>query len=108
MMVIKTLLDLDTLSVEELIGRLMAVEERYDLGGSSGGGALASLNLTNDELVARVVLWLELSGSGSSSSNHTSGSISTRLAKDTNNRRHICTSVQYTFIIDTGGVCVTT
>lgn len=35
MMVIKTLLDLDTLSVEELIGRLMAVEERYDLDGSS-------------------------------------------------------------------------
>lgn len=35
-MAIETLLDLDTLSVEELIGRLKAVEERYDL--SSGGG----------------------------------------------------------------------
>ncbi|XP_066387635.1 uncharacterized protein [Miscanthus floridulus] len=64
-MAIETLLDLDTLSVEELIGRLKAAEERYDFGGG-GGGSAASLNLTEDELVARVMLRLQLSGEGSS------------------------------------------
>lgn len=56
-MAIETLLDLDTLSVEELIGRLKAAEEQYDFG-SGGGGSTASLNLTEDELVARVMLRL--------------------------------------------------
>ena len=44
-MAIEALLDLDTI-VEELIGRLKAAEERYDLDGSSGGGALPGLNQT--------------------------------------------------------------
>ncbi|XP_066377809.1 uncharacterized protein [Miscanthus floridulus] len=64
-MAIETLLDLGTLSVEELIGRLKAAEERYDLG-SGGGGSASSLNLTEDELVARVMSRLQLSGEGSS------------------------------------------
>jgi hypothetical protein len=42
-MAIETLLALDT-TVEELIGRLKAAEERYDLDGSSDGGALPGLN----------------------------------------------------------------
>jgi hypothetical protein len=50
MMVSKTLL---TLSIEELIGGLKAVEERHDLGG--GGTSTARLNLTQDELVSWVV-----------------------------------------------------
>jgi hypothetical protein len=70
-MAIKTLLDLDTLSVE-LIGRLKASEERYDLGGNSGGKALAILNLTEDELLAHVMSWLQLPSNGSLGDNHTS------------------------------------
>ena len=49
-MSIETPLDLSDMSVEELIGRLKASEERHDLGGS-----MAKLNLTEEELVARVV-----------------------------------------------------
>lgn len=64
-MAIETLLDLDTLSVEDLIGRLKAAEERFGLNGG-GGGTMASLNLTEDELVARVMARLHLSGEGSS------------------------------------------
>ncbi|WVZ58489.1 hypothetical protein U9M48_008761 [Paspalum notatum var. saurae] len=45
---IETLLDLADLTVEELIGRPKATEERHNLTNS-----IASLNLTEDELVAR-------------------------------------------------------
>jgi hypothetical protein len=55
-MMIKTLLNLKTLSMKELVGKLKAKEEQYDLGGSNGGEALAGLNLTENELVAHVVL----------------------------------------------------
>ena len=54
MMAIKTLLDLDTLFIEELIERLKAVEEQYDLEGSDNNEASSSLNLNEDELVASV------------------------------------------------------
>jgi hypothetical protein len=54
MMVIETLLDLDTLSVDELIGRLKAAKKQYDLVDGSGGRASAGLNLTEDDLVACV------------------------------------------------------
>lgn len=50
-MAIETLLNLDTLLLEELIGRLNTAEERYALDGSSGCGALAVLNPIEDELV---------------------------------------------------------
>jgi hypothetical protein len=63
-MAIKTLLDLNTLSVEELIGQLKAIKERYDLS-DGGSGSMASLNLTEDELVAHVMSQLQLSGEGS-------------------------------------------
>ena len=53
-MVIETLLDRDTLFIEELIGRLKAVEEQYDLRGGSSDEASSSLNLTEDELVASI------------------------------------------------------
>jgi hypothetical protein len=53
MMAIETLLDLDTLSLEELIGRLKAMEERYDLDCSSNGRSLAGM--AKGELVAHVV-----------------------------------------------------
>lgn len=64
-MAIETLLDLDQISVEELIGRLKAAEERYGLT-SGGGGATASLNLTEDELVAKVMSRLQITGKGAS------------------------------------------
>lgn len=58
MMAIEILLDLNTLSVE-LIEKLKVVEERHDLDGNNNGRALASLNLTKDELVARVLSLLQ-------------------------------------------------
>ncbi|WVZ61596.1 hypothetical protein U9M48_011448 [Paspalum notatum var. saurae] len=62
---IETLLDLSDVFVEELIGRLKATEERHNLGGSN---SIASLNLTEDELVARLSSRLQLTGSGGGSS----------------------------------------
>ncbi|CAD6273025.1 unnamed protein product [Miscanthus lutarioriparius] len=63
-MVIKTLLDLDNMPVEELIGRLKAIEERHDLGGGAGSST-AHLNLMEEELVAsRLVSRLQLFGEG--------------------------------------------
>jgi hypothetical protein len=62
-MSIETLLDLSDVSVEELIRHLKASEERHDLGGASG--SMAKLNLTEGELVARVVSRLQLGGNGS-------------------------------------------
>jgi hypothetical protein len=51
-MAIETLLELGEISIEELIGRLKAAEERYVLTG--GGVGVAQLNLTEDELVTRL------------------------------------------------------
>nr|XP_034585144.1 uncharacterized protein LOC117847948 [Setaria viridis] len=62
-MSIETLLDLSEVSVEELIGRLKSAEERHDLGG--GSGSIAKLNLTKDELVARIAAKMQISGEGS-------------------------------------------
>ncbi|KAJ1282550.1 hypothetical protein BS78_03G060800 [Paspalum vaginatum] len=62
---IETLLDLSDVSVEELIGRLKATEERHNHGGAN---SIASLNLTEDELVARLSSRLQLSGGGGGNS----------------------------------------
>lgn len=64
-MAIETMLDINDMSVDELIGRLKAAEERYGLNGG-GGGSMASLNLTKEELVAKVMSRLQLSGDGCS------------------------------------------
>ena len=64
-MAIETLLNPDDMTVEEMIGRLKAAEERHDLGGGAGSST-ARLNLTEEELVARVVSRLQLSGEGAS------------------------------------------
>jgi hypothetical protein len=48
---IKTLCDLDTITVDELIGRLKPSEERIN---RNNGKSIASLNLTEDELVAQL------------------------------------------------------
>lgn len=53
-MAIETLIDPDNMTVEEVIGRFKAAEERYDLG-RGAGSSTARLNLTEEELVARVV-----------------------------------------------------
>jgi len=62
---IETLLDLETQSMEELVGCLKAAEERHDLSG--GGNNLARVNLTEEELVARVSKKLQLSHGPSNS-----------------------------------------
>ena len=62
-MSIETLLDLTEVSVEELIRRLKSAEERHDIGG--GSGFITKLNLTEDELNARVAAKMQVSGKGS-------------------------------------------
>jgi hypothetical protein len=58
---IKTLCDLDTITVHELIGRLKPSEERIN---RNNGKSIASLNLTEDELVARLSSHLKMSDNG--------------------------------------------
>ncbi|WVZ49440.1 hypothetical protein U9M48_000802, partial [Paspalum notatum var. saurae] len=70
---IETLLDLGDLSVEELIGRLKATEERHNLGSTS----IAGLNLTEDELVARLSSRLQLNGGGGGGNGSGGGTSST-------------------------------
>ncbi|XP_066392286.1 uncharacterized protein [Miscanthus floridulus] len=62
---IETLLDINELSIEEVTGRLKAADDGHDLGGGSGSST-ARLNHTEEELVARVVSRLQLSGVGAS------------------------------------------
>jgi hypothetical protein len=67
-MSIETVLDVEEVLVDELVDRLKAAEERHGLTG--GGASLAQLNLTEDELVARLSKRLQINtdkGSGSSS-----------------------------------------
>jgi hypothetical protein len=58
---IETLCDLDTITVDELVGRLKPSEERIN---RNNGKSIASLNLTEDELVARLSSRLKASGNG--------------------------------------------
>jgi hypothetical protein len=58
---IETLCDLDTIIVDELIGRLKPSEERIN---RNNGKSIASLNLMEDELVARLSSRLKTSGNG--------------------------------------------
>jgi hypothetical protein len=58
---IETLCDLDMIIVDELIGRLKPSEERIN---RNNGKSIASLNLTEDELVARLSSRLKTSGNG--------------------------------------------
>jgi hypothetical protein len=58
---IETLCDLDTHTVDELIGRLKPSEEQIN---RNNGKSIASLNLTEDELVARLSAHLKTSGNG--------------------------------------------
>jgi hypothetical protein len=56
---IKTLLDLETTSVDELISRLKPLGEHIN---HYGGNSIASLNLTEDELMACLSSQLKVSG----------------------------------------------
>jgi hypothetical protein len=68
-MSIKTLMDLEYVTVENLVRRLKVVEDRYDLNGDGGLGSRgARLNLT-EELVARVASRLKLDGETDSENN---------------------------------------
>jgi hypothetical protein len=58
---IETLCDLDTIIVDELIGRLKPSEEQIN---RNNGKSIASLNLTEDELVAWLSSRLKTSGNG--------------------------------------------
>jgi hypothetical protein len=55
---IETLLDLESISIDELIGQLKPSEERIN---RNGGNTIASLNPTEDELVARLSSRLKVS-----------------------------------------------
>jgi hypothetical protein len=57
----ETLLDLETISINELIGRLKPSEERIN---RSGGSAIVSLNLTEDELITKITSWHKIAGGG--------------------------------------------
>jgi hypothetical protein len=59
---IETLCDLDTITVDELIRQLKPSEERIN---RNQGKSVASLNLTEDELVARFSSRLKMTGNGS-------------------------------------------
>jgi hypothetical protein len=52
---------LETVTVDELVGRLKPLEERINL---NGGGAITSLNLTEDELIANISSRLKIIGGG--------------------------------------------
>jgi hypothetical protein len=81
---IETLLDLSTMSTEELMGRLKSTEQRLNLGG--GSDSVAKLNLSEDELVTHVAAKMNVSGGGSSgksrgsSSSHTAGAAADAVA----------------------------
>jgi hypothetical protein len=60
---IETLLDMESMLVDELIGRLKPSEERIN---RNAGKSIASLNLTEDELVARLSSRLKVPGNGGS------------------------------------------
>jgi hypothetical protein len=60
-MSIETLLNLETVTVDELVGRLKPLEERINL---NGGSAITSLNLTEDELIAKISSRLKIIGGG--------------------------------------------
>ncbi|XP_066358296.1 uncharacterized protein [Miscanthus floridulus] len=62
---IETLLDINELSIEEVIGRLKAADDGHDLGGGAGSST-ARPTTREEELVARVVSRLQLSGEGAS------------------------------------------
>jgi hypothetical protein len=81
---IETLLNLDDVSVEELIGRLKVTEERH---GYNGNDSIAKLNLTEDELVARISSRLQLNGGGSSSGGGSGTRGSERRRESSGNRR---------------------
>jgi hypothetical protein len=61
MALIETLLNVESMMVDELIGRLKPMEERINL---NGGNTAVILNLTKDELVARVSSRLKVLGNG--------------------------------------------
>jgi hypothetical protein len=56
---IKTLLNLETVMVDELVGRLKPSEESIN---RNGGGAIVSRNLTKDELITKIMLRLKIIG----------------------------------------------
>jgi hypothetical protein len=64
---IETLCDLDTITVDELIGWLKPSEERIN---RNQGKSVASLNLTEDELVARLSSRLKMTGNGGGADRH--------------------------------------
>jgi uncharacterized membrane protein YgcG len=66
---IETLLDLETITVDELIGRLKPSEERIN---RNSGNSITSLNLTGDELVSRLSSRLKIPSSGGSGSKESS------------------------------------
>ncbi|WVZ59800.1 LOW QUALITY PROTEIN: hypothetical protein U9M48_009898 [Paspalum notatum var. saurae] len=80
---IETLLDLEDVTL--LIGRLKATEERH---GYSGNDTIAKLNLTEDELVARISSRLQLTGGGSGSNSGVSSSGGSVLARNAVRSRH--------------------
>jgi hypothetical protein len=70
MVSIETLLDLESMMVDELIGHLKPTEECIN---HNGGNTVDSLNLIKDELVTRVSSRLKVLGNGGLGKGHGSG-----------------------------------
>jgi hypothetical protein len=58
---IEMLLDLEMVTDDELVGRLKPSEERIN---RNGGGTVASLNITKDELIMKIMSCLKITGGG--------------------------------------------
>jgi hypothetical protein len=58
---IEMLLDLEMVTDDELVGRLKPSEERIN---RNGGGTVASLNITKDELIMKLMSCLKITGGG--------------------------------------------
>jgi hypothetical protein len=58
---IEMLLDLEMVTDDELVGCLKPSEERIN---RNGGGTVASLNITKDELIMKIMSCLKITGGG--------------------------------------------
>jgi hypothetical protein len=81
---IETLLGLETISFNELIGCLKPSEERIN---HNGGGVIVSLNLMKDELIAKITSWLKIAGGGNTDHQKEGSSLGGKCSQGHGRRR---------------------